>query len=256
MQSLMSSLATSSVIFAAAFAGALLGMLLQRVIPKEHLEKDSKEVIRLCTGLIATMAALVLGLLVSSAESSFNDEAKSYQQLALNVVMLDRTLAQYGSEAQPARTELKSAVRVVIDTLWPEAGTASRINDSCISVAGSTLYAAIRGLTPGDEMQKALQTQALQLATDLARDRWSLSQNEEGSLPLPFLIVLAFWLLVLFTSFGLFAPPSVTMILVLMTGALSVAGSVFLIVDLDQPFDGLLRISSASMRSALEKLGP
>lgn len=252
----MNSIAVATVIFASAFGGALFGMFLQRALPKHYLEAETKDIIRLATGLIATMAALVLGLLVSSAKSSFDQESENFRQLALNVVLLDRTLDHYGDEAGPAREQLKRTVVQTIHTLWPDEPVKSaKLDDKSITTEGSALYDDLRKLTPQDEAQRSLKDQALQLATDLMRDRWRAMQPTEGSLPTIFLVVVAFWLAVLFTSFGLYSPRNKLAILALLICAASVGGAVLLIVDLDQPFDGLVKVSSAPFREALKKLG-
>jgi hypothetical protein len=203
------------------------------------------------------MAALVLGLLVSNAKSTFDDETSSFSQLGLNFVMLDRTLAQYGEEAQPAREQLKRTVTQTIDTLWPTdpAADAARIDDAKISAEGTTLFQMLRKLSPHDESQQTLKSAALQLATDLTRDRWRLSQDSDGSLPIPFLVVLAFWLALLFGSFGLFSPRNPIAIAAIVICAASVAGAVFLIVDLDEPFHGLIKVTPTALQDALSKMG-
>ncbi|MBI2826873.1 MAG: DUF4239 domain-containing protein [Planctomycetia bacterium] len=202
------------------------------------------------------MAALVLGLLVGAAKSSFDAERAGYQQLTLDVVLLDRTLAHYGPEAVQAREQLRQTVTVMVNSLWPEEGSkSSGLEDERITTTGGALYDAVRALSPQNDSQRWLQGQATQELADLAKNRWQLAQRNDGSLPIPFLAVLAFWLFVLFTSFGLFSPQNITVVAVLFICALSVAGAVFLIVDLDQPFDGLVRISSIPLRDALAGLG-
>ncbi len=253
----MTSILVATVVFGSAMGGAILGLLLQWVLPERYLEHQTKEIVRLGTGLIATMAALVLGLLVSTAKSTFDDEAKSFRQLALNIVMLDRTLAQYGEGSLPARDQLKRTTAQTIASLWPNdpQEESSSIDDARITTEGIALVNSIRNLPAADESQQSLKSSALQLCTELTRDRWSLSQRTEGSLPLPFLVVLAFWLAVLFGSFGLFSPRNALAVAALVVCAASVAGAVFLIVDLDQPFDGLVKVSSTSLRDAFSKLG-
>lgn len=235
----------------------MVGILLQRVLPVKHLEHDTKEVVRLGSGLIATMAALVLGLLVSAAKSSFDEETSAFQELSLNVVLLDRTLAQFGEEARPARDQLQRTIARTIESLWPEdpAAQAMSIDDARITTEGTSLVVALRGLSPRDESQQTLKSRALELSNEITRDRWRLSQSTEGSLPLPFLVVLAFWLAVLFGSFGLYSPRNALAFTAIVVCAASVAGAVFLIVDLDQPFVGLVKVSSASLQDALSKLG-
>lgn len=252
----MNSILIAGVVFACAFGGAVVGIALQRLLPELHLRHDSKEVIRLGTGLIATMAALVLGLLIGGAKSAFDTQRSGFQQLATNVILLDRSLAHFGPEAKPAREQLRGTVVAMIDRLWPADGSeSSGLDDPSITADGAALYNTIRELAPRDDGQRSLQAQALQVGADLARTRWLLSQADDGSLPIPFLVVLAFWLFVLFASFGLFAPPNGTVIVVLLVCALSVAGAVLLIVDLDQPFEGLIRVSSVPLRNALAQLG-
>jgi hypothetical protein len=253
----MNSILVATIVFGSALGGAIFGLFLQLVLPEKYFEHQTKEVVRLGTGLIATMAALVLGLLVSTAKSSFDEEVNNFRQLSLNFVVLDRTLANYGQDAGPARAQLKRTIAQTVDSLWPErpTGESSRIDDVRITAEGSALVDAIRGLSPHDESQQTLKSASLQLCTELMRDRWRLSQKSESSLPLPFLVVLAFWLAVLFGSFGLFSPRNALAFAALVVCAASVAGAVFLIVDLDQPFDGLVKVSSSSLRDAFSKLG-
>lgn len=251
----MNSTTVAGIVFASAFGGTVIGIFLQRVLPEAHLRPESKDVIKLGTGLIATMAALVLGLLVGTAKSSFDSQTSGFQQLATNIILLDRTLAHYGADAKQAREQLRGTVTSMIERLWPPKGShSSGLDDAATTADAGALYDAIRGLSPRDDFQRSLQTQALQLGADLARNRWQLSQPNDGSLPIPFLVVLAFWLFVLFTSFGLFSPRNGTVIAVLLVCALSVAGAVLLIVDLDQPFEGMLQVSSAPLRSALAQI--
>jgi len=124
-----------------------------------------------------------------------------------------------------------------------------------ITESASALFAAIRDLSPKTDAQKSIQSQALSVSTDLGRTRWALTQGDESSIPAPFLVILVFWLTVLFITFGLFSPPNGTVIAVLFICAISIAGALFLIVELDRPFNGLIQISSKPLRDALGQLG-
>jgi hypothetical protein len=215
------------------------------------LDAASRDIIKLGTGLVATMAALVLGLLIGTAKSSFDAQRNGFQRLATDIVLLDRTLAHYGTGAEPAREQLAKMAADMSNGLWPSDGSPRRsLADDRLTSDGGTLLAAIQGLSAQDEWHKAVQSHAAQVSADLARQRWELSQPDTDSLPIAFLVVLAFWLFVLFTSFGLFSPANVTVVFVLFVCAMSVAGAVLLIVDLDQPFDGLIRLSDAPFRDA------
>jgi hypothetical protein len=244
------------IVFACTFGGAIAGMMLRAVVPEHHLSAESKDVVKLGTGLIATLAALVLGLLIASAKSSFDAQRTGFQQLAANIVLLDRTLARYGPETKDARDSLRNLVASTIERLWPDnAALSSGLGSSVITLGGEAVIDRVRDLSPKNEGQRSLQSQAMQICNDLARTRWLLAEQDQSAIPRPFLVVVVFWLTVLFPSFGLFSPLNPTVIATLLVCALSVAGAIFLIVDLDQPFDGLIQISSTPLRNALSQLG-
>ncbi len=245
------------IVFACTFGGALVGMTLRALLPEHHLSADSKDVVKLGTGLIATLAALVLGLLIASAKSSFDAQRSGFQTLAANVVLLDRTLARYGPETKEARGALHALVAATIERLWPaDASTSSSgLSATAVTNGGTAVFGLIGALSPRNETRRSLQSQALQICTDLSRTRWLLAEQDETAIPRPFLVVVVFWLTVLFISFGLFAPLNPTVLATFVVCALSVAGAIFLIVDLDQPFDGLIQISSTPLRNALGQLG-
>jgi hypothetical protein len=252
----MNSILIAGIVFACAFGGVVLGMFLQRVIPESHLLEESKDGIKLGTGLIATMAALVLGLLIGGAKSSFESQRTGFQQLATNVILLDRTLAHYGPDTEQARVELRNTVTAMIDHFFSaDSSQRSGLEDAAITTQFGALFNAIRGLKSADDSHRGDQMHALQITSDLARARWQLTQRDEDSLPLAFLVVLEFWLFVLFASFGAFWARNVTVVVVFFICAISVATALFLIVDLDQPFEGLIQVSSGSLRDALSQLG-
>jgi hypothetical protein len=250
------SLTIGGIVFACTFGGALVGMMLRAVLPEHHVSPESKDVVKLGMGLIATLAALVLGLLIASAKGSFDAQRSGFQQLAANLVLLDRALARYGPETKDAREALRSLVAATIDRLWPEdASKSSGLGSASLTATGGQLIDRIRDLSPKNEGQRWAQSQALQITTDLARSRWLLIEQNESAIPTAFLVVVVFWLTVLFTSFGLFSPGNPTVIATLFVCALSVAGAMFLIVDLDEPFGGLIQLSSTPLRNALSQIG-
>jgi hypothetical protein len=250
------SLTIAGIVFACTFGGSLFGILLRRILPDTHLSGDSKDAVKLGTGLIATLSALVLGLLIASAKSSFDAERSGLQQLSTNIILLDRSLKFYGPETKQIREMLRRTVMLLLELRWQANGPhASGLNASELSESGGELYAAIRDLSPRTDAQKAIQSQALQISFELSRTRWLLIQGEESSIPTPFLVVLVFWLTVLFITFGLFSPRNATVITVLFICALSVGGALFLIVELDRPLNGLIKISSKPLRDALEQIG-
>jgi hypothetical protein len=241
-------------VFALVFGSALLAILVQRVLPEHHLSTESKDVVKLGVALIATMSALVLGLLIASAKSAFDTRSNQVVQASADIILLDRVLARYGPETKDARTVLKRSVTAAVDRFWP-ANDAPPIALEPTASPVEALYDEIDALSPKNETQSAMRSQAVAMALDMARTRLLLFEHLGTSIPVPFLVVLVFWLCIIFASFGLFAPKNATVIAVLGVCALSVAGAIFLIIELDRSFEGLLQISGAPMRAALAQLG-
>ncbi len=252
----MNSIVVAAIVFAFTFGGAMIGISLRRHLPASYLNTETKEVIRITSGLLATLAALVLGLLVASAKSAFDAQESGFEQLSANIVVLDRLLAHCGPGADKARQALRRTVTSTIDSLWPAAGVpAAGLDAAAITAEGDTLYATIQNLSPSDDAQRAVQSQALQIGTDLARTRWLLSQEHDSASLIPFLVVLLLWLLAIFASFGLFAPPNGAVLMAFFVCALSAAGAVFLIVALNQPAGGFVQVSRAPLRYSVSQLG-
>jgi hypothetical protein len=237
-------------VFALAFAGVLFGTWLRTALPKHHLEDESKDVIKLGIGLIATMTALVLGLVTASAKNSFDAVDGAVKETAVQLLALDRTLARYGPETREIRKGLKQAVGERIDMIWPtDSSRPASVDPTTAGMAtrAEAVADAIRSLKPHDELQRALQTRAVDLTEGLLQARWLTIASTEASVPVPFLVVLLFWITLTFAAFGMFAPNR-TAIAVLFVCALSIGGALFLLLELDAPFDGLLRVSPAPLR--------
>jgi len=252
-EAIMSSLEISLVTTAVVFAGALLGIALRAVLPQSQLSGESREVVKLGVGLIATMAALVLGLLIASAKSSFDTENAELTDMSSKIVLLDRILAHYGPDAKEARDVLRSSVVGALDSLSTE--TISAPSQSGSSSNGEVLYDQIQGLSPKDDAQRSMQAQALSIMVGVGQTRWLLAAQKSNSVSVPMLVVLVAWLTIIFISFGLFAPPNVTVVASLLVSALSVSGAIFLILELYSPYAGLIHVSGAPLRAALAHLG-
>jgi hypothetical protein len=242
------------IVFALVFGSALLAMYVHSLLPAEHLSSDSKDVVKLGIALVATMSALVLSLLVASAKSAFDTRSNQLTQVSADIVLLDRALARYGPETMEARSVLQRTVAATIDRFWPAEGIHPIVIDPAAAPV-EALYDKIETLTPQNDAQRSMHSQALTLAADMARTRLLLFEHLGASIPVPFLVVLVFWLCIIFASFGLFAPRNATVIASLCVSALSVAGAIFLILELDRSFEGLLQVSGEPLRAALAQLG-
>ncbi len=253
----MSSLTISCIVFASVFGGTLIGMLLRARLPEQHLSAESKDLVKLGMGLIGTMTALVLGLLIASAKNSFDTQRNGLAQLSANFILLDRALAHYGPETKEAREMLRASVADMLQHTWPQENPQAGPAEAKMGTEGryEGLYEKLQELTPKNDSQRALQAQALKTAADIAQTRWLLFTQKGSSIPTPFLVVMVCWLTLILGSFGLFAPPNATVFITLLVCALAVSSAVFLILELDRPFDGMIQISSAPLRAALAQLG-
>ncbi len=252
----MISIKLALIVFACAFGGALLGMILRAVTPEHHLSQDSKDVIKLGTGLVATIAALVLGFVISTAKGSFDAQDTAVKQTSAKILMLDRVLAQYGPETKETRDLLRRIVAYKLDQIWPEdrSQTAS-LGENVAVPAGEEIQGRIMRLAPQNDAQRWLQSRALQISGDILETRWLVLAGAGGSIQVPFLVVIVFWLTIIFVSFGLFAPRNAMVVAVLFVCSLSVSAAIFLLLEMDQPFQGLMKISSAPLRYTLSHLG-
>lgn len=248
----MNSIAVAAVVLGCTVLGACAGLLLHARLPDQHLNPDSKDVVKLVMGLIATVAALVLGLLISSAHRSYDEQQAEMQQLGVNLFQLDRALERFGPDARDARNLLH---RIVASEI--EYGSSN--DDPTVATdkplqaqkEAAELFDRVANLSPKTDAQRFMQSQALRLVAGLADIRLLLSEQARGSISWPFLVVLVFWLTVLFVGFGILAPRISTVVAALFLGAISVAGAIFLILELNRPYGGVMKISIVPIRNAL-----
>ncbi len=253
-RSLLNTVTISLLVLACVFGASLIGMLLRRCLPDHHLTTETKDTVKLAMGLVGTMAALVLGLLIAAAKDKYDKEAAGVTQMAAKIIFLDRLLATYGQETKDARDILKQAVARVADHMWPDSASKETQLDPSAS-RGDAVYVALQALTPKNEMQTLLKSQAQSAAFDLGQMRWQEFEQANSSISMSLLYILTFWLAILFISFGMFAPSNGTVLAALLMAALAVAGAIFLMMELNTPFSGILQIPRASFDDALAHLG-
>jgi len=238
------------------FGGALLGLLLHGLLPEHHLRDASKDTVKVGAGMIATLSALVLGLLVGSAKNTFDTAEAEMTQGGAKIILLDRLLADYGPETKAAREQLRRTVATQIEDLWPEEKTGASGLAAFERTGGlEAVQMTLLKVMPTTDAQRQLFAAAQQICGDLRQTRWLLVEQTQSPIPIPFLVVLLFWLTVLHVSFGMLAPRNATVVAVLLICALSVSGAIFMILEMSHPLDGMIKVSSAPMRKALEHLG-
>jgi hypothetical protein len=253
----MNDLLISLVVFALIFGGALVGVVVRPLLSEQHLHPDSRDIVKMATGLIGTLTALVLGLLIASAKSSFDQKTNQVRQMTATIILMDDLLAQYGSEAAPIRKLLRQSIQPLANRIWHEEEIPTgKLVHFETSAESSAFENELERLSPSNDSQRSLQSRAIQTFTEGAQIRLQLFTQTGGSIPTPFLIILVFWLGAIFVSFTLFARANLVVITSLFVCALSFACAIFLVLELDNPFTGLMGISSATLRGALLPLNP
>jgi len=250
----LTDISISLIVFACVFGGAILGMFLNATLPEHHLSDRSKDVVKLGMGLVGTMAAMVLGLQLSSAKSAYDTQSTELTQVATKAILLDRALAHYGPGSDDLRGRLRSALTDALQRLWPEEGTKAG-TISAEPILAESLYDKIQALRPEDELQRSTKATALSIAYELGQTRWLMIEQQANSVNGPLIAIVVLWLTIIFVSFGMFSPRNATVFFSLMICASAVSAAIFLILEMYSPYSGVIRLSSAPLRNALEHLG-
>ena len=247
----MSSITVALITLVFTFAGSLCGLFLRFVLPDNHLDEDARDVMQLGAGLIATMTALLLGLLINSANNSLDALSTELTQASTTIVELDQSLASYGPETAELRQSLRKCVVAAIESIGEEVPN----EKFDIGKALRKIQSKLRSLSPQNNAHDILQSQALQEAQQLTHSRLLLLEHRSNRISGIFLFVLIFWLIVIFISFGLLAPRNRTLIGVLFVYALSVSAAIFVLMEMNNPYKGFISISAAPLHNAQEQLG-
>ena len=252
----MSAPLTAFVILVCMLGGMALGSYLRLVLPDDHTRADSKDILMTSAGMMATLIALIIGLLVTSAKGNYDNTTLGITQTGAKIITIDYYLSNYGPDAKSERELVRQATASAIERVWPNESTQGADLAKMEAATGmADVYSKIRGLSPQNDSQKYLQTQALQISADMMQSRWMLIEQSQTNLPGIFLVVLTFWLTVLFAQFGLLAPRNRTAKSALFICALSVSGAIYLILELNNPLEGTIKVSSAPLHKALFLIG-
>lgn len=252
----MNSTIVTLLVFGCTFGAALLAMFVRERLPRHHVEGDSREVVKLVLGLMATLTALVLGLLISSAHAAYDAQDAELQQLSVHLYQLDRILAHFGPAAVDERAQLRRIVAGDIARIWPE-GNARVVRDAPIVAQQEIeeLFEGIGSLTPKADLERVGQSRAIELLAAVGETRHLLIEQSRGALSWPFLFILVSWMTILFFGFGLIAHRNSTVAAALVIGSLSVSAAILLILQMNRPYGGWIHVSSAPLREALAHIG-
>lgn len=233
--------------------GAAVGVQLRRALPEHHLDVNTKDIVRLGGGLLATITAVVLGLLINSSNSTFEAQRNEVRRLAVDLILLDHLLEGYGPEARPIRVLMRRGVDQFVDHIWHE-DAPERVPDLTLGSISAQIYADIQALSARNAGYRAVQAHASQVALDIVRARLMLMQLAQTPLPLAIVAVLVFWLMALFASFSLFTPVNPASTIVLMVIAVSASAALLLFLEMSHAFTGLMHIPRHTVSAILPPL--
>ena len=253
----MTPLVASVVAFVLMLLGAFAAVQLRRALSDQHFTEDAKDIVRLSASLMATLAALVLSLLISSANSAYEAQRRELREIVASAALLDSLLEEYGPQARPLRAELRGIAQSLADSIWGNPGEKrARERGFLSSEQARKFHESLRALPVADDRQRELRAQALQLSLSSAQVRYVLYEGNRNDFPMPFLVILIGWLAALFMSFCLFTPPNRIAIAALVILALSTSSALFMLLELSNPFDGLLALPKSTIAGALPPLPP
>ncbi len=249
----MHALEISSLVFALVIGGTFGGMVVRRFRPDERYNADSKDTIRLAIGLVVTMTSLVLGMLVSSGKTYYDGQKTEVAELSAEVMFINGLLIAYGPETQRLRVEIRIYIEGIVDRIWPEDGTeAVKLKPLGNS---ETFYEHVQELAPKTPEQVAIRAELLSSILTLRRSYWFMFlKSEQPAMSVPLLAVVTAWLVIIFFSFGLFAPRLPNVISTLIVCAMAASAAVFIIVSLNSPFTGVMKIPPTAIRDVLSQL--
>jgi hypothetical protein len=236
------------------FGSALLAMFAARFLPEHHSSPETKGVVSVSVAVVGTLSALVVGLLISNSNTSFTAKSQEVTQISADVINLDRMLRRYGPEAQDIRVLLRRYTAAERQDLFPtDPNQAADLENNTTTAVLEELQDKVLALTPTNATQRWLQPQALNLIGTMMAARWQLGQQESASgIPLPLLLLVMFWFIIIFVSFGLFAPRNMTAIAMIFLCSVGIGTAIRMMTELQTPFGGLIRIHSTPLTHALD----
>ena len=237
----------------AMMGGVAVGSWLRARLPGHHLNDQASDVIKAGVGLISTLAALILGLLISTAKISYDSTASQVSQISSDLVLGDQLLSAYGSAGDRAREALREQALALANGIWGDTGKPAH-RGFVASDAWKRFSLALDELPNTTDQQRNLRKQIDDVVSRSAQARTRLYSDSGSTLPAPFLALLVFWLAVIFASYSILGVINPTVMGFVSLFALSAAGALFLIAELNTPFRGLLKLPQAQISQALSPL--
>lgn len=262
----MREIASGLAVFVLLCSSAGLGILVRPRLPEHHRTRETLELMQITIALLVTFAAVVLGLLTTSVKQAYDSAANDRQRYALQLVLLDECLRDYGPDTGKARADISSYTAAVIASTWPDeppprgaqypdVSGMPRVGETPILAAlMDRIGLEVSELTPSDAMHTRLAALCLDRYKDVSHARLGVIEAASRGLFEPFYQVVVIWLMIIFALFGLVAPRNILSIITIALTAISLSSVLFVMLDLSGPYGGFFSIPSTSMRAALSSM--
>ena len=246
-----SPLVISIVAWALVFAAAMVGMWIGRRLPEGHRTEDSRNVVAISMGMVSTLTALVLGLLLSVANTSFRENQEQVMSTSSDLIRMEHLLRLYGPEADESRGLLQAYAHAMMDDVFPPEGRPRNVeNEATLDLAAKAENRAAL-LVPGNDTQRWLQPHILDVSDKIIQEHFALVKQGLDAIPNALMMLMLLWLILLFASFGLFAPRHLTCIIVLLLSSGAASGAVLLIIELETPNYGFVHLTPEPLLHAI-----
>jgi hypothetical protein len=252
------------IVFVLLLSASGLGMYLHGRLGERHRTSETVDHVRLVVSILVTFTALVLSLLLSEVKGTFDTFDARLRAFAGDLVNLDIHLREYGPDAEPIRVTLRKYVAAAIADTWrdepaptgnyPRFPQTSDVERQQLGALLIQVDFAIHKLDPPDHFRQRLADALANQIDEALHARRQLLETAHDTISWPLMLAMCAWLAVVFGVFGLLSPRNAVVYLSIVTCAICVASAIFLIDDFDSPLDGLLRVPSDALRTALNHI--
>lgn len=240
-------------LFVCLIVASLGSLVVYKKLPATHRDEETHATVKLATNLFVLMTSLVLGLMVSTAKNTFETVERNLHTFATDLILLDRSLMQYGQETNALRQRLLEYVDYELNQTWSKKGDQAIDNASAERLL-SDIGNGIKSIRPQDPDRLDLWKDAITRFQKVAEDRWVVAEQSKGTIPPPLIIAMMIWLVLIFASFGYRAPNNLVVVGTFLITAALISGAVYLILDMDAPYSGPIQVSSASLQTAIAEM--
>ncbi len=248
----MSNLVLGVIIFLLLASSSLFALVIHPRLTNRYRNDETNTVVRLIANLFVVMASLVLGLMINSAKSTYEAVDHNVHAISKEIILFDRALRPLPGGSETRQRILTYANHA--HNLNRPTGDRLIVGDVSSEQLLSAVGTSLRAINVVDREETALLQEARQRFRTIVDLRWALVEDAEGVIPMPIIAMVVAWLVLIFASFGYRAPRNLVIVGSVVVAAGLIAGSIYLILDLDAPFSGLVQVTDEPLQRAIAEM--